>query len=96
MESSNLTKYLVEFLGTLFCLHVIIATGNGLAIGAAFALAILIGKEYSGANYNPAVTIMLAAANKMPVSEVAPYIISQVAGGLAAIQLHKLHLSLIQ
>jgi glycerol uptake facilitator-like aquaporin len=90
---SNLSKYLVEFLGTLFFLHVILATGNALAIGAALALVILIGGPVSGGNFNPAVTIMMAAAKKMPLSDVAPYIISQVAGGIAAIQLHKIHLA---
>ena len=93
---SNMSKYLTEFLGTLFFLHVILATGNALAIGAALALVILIGGPISGGNFNPAVTIMMAAANKMPLSDVAPYIIAQIAGGLAAIQLHKVHLSLLQ
>ena len=38
-----MNKYIVEFLGTLFFLYVILATGNALAIGAALALAILVG-----------------------------------------------------
>jgi len=93
---SNMSKYLTEFLGTLFFLHVILATGSALAIGAAFALVIYIGGPISGGNFNPAVTVMLAAANKMPVSDVAPYIIAQIAGGIAAIQLHKVHLALMK
>ena len=84
-----MNKYLVEFLGTLFFLYVIIATGNALAIGAALAIAIMLGGPISGGNFNPAVTIMLAAAGKLKTSDVLPYILSQVAGGLAALELYK-------
>ena len=48
-----MNKFLVEFLGTLFFLYVIIATGNALAIGAALAIAIMLGGKISGGNYNP-------------------------------------------
>lgn len=82
-------KYLVEFLGTLLFLYVILATGNPWAIGAALAIAIMVGGNESGGNYNPAVTIMMAAAGKQPASDVVPYIISQVAGGLVALELYK-------
>ncbi len=84
-----MNKYLVEFLGTLFFLYVIIATGNALAIGAALAIAIMLGGPISGGNFNPAVTIMMAAAGKLKTSDVLPYILSQVAGGLAALELYK-------
>jgi|TARA_B100001250_G_C19537146_1_gene673064 glycerol uptake facilitator-like aquaporin len=84
-----MNKYLVEFLGTLFFLYVIIATGNALAIGAALAIAIMLGGPISGGNFNPAVTIMMASAGKLKTSDVLPYILSQVAGGLAALELYK-------
>jgi glycerol uptake facilitator-like aquaporin len=84
-----MNKILVEFLGTLFFLYVIIATGNALAIGAALAIAIMIGGPISGGNFNPAVTIMMAVSGKEPMSDVIPYILAQVAGGLAAFELHK-------
>uniref|UniRef100_A0A6C0JUI1 Major intrinsic protein n=1 Tax=viral metagenome TaxID=1070528 RepID=A0A6C0JUI1_9ZZZZ len=83
-------KVLMEYIGTLFFLYVIIATsGNAIAIAAALAIAILIGGPISGANYNPAVTIMMAYAKKMPMSQVAPYIIAQVAGGITAFEIWK-------
>ena len=66
------SKYLVEFLGTIFFLYVIIATGNAYAIGAALAIAILIGGKISGGNFNPAVTIMMVAAGKQPMSDLLP------------------------
>jgi len=84
-----MNKYLVEFLGTLFFLYVIIATGNALAIGAALAIAIMLGGNISGGNFNPAVTIMMAVAGKQPMQDVIPYILCQVAGGLAAFELYK-------
>jgi glycerol uptake facilitator-like aquaporin len=84
-----LQKYLVEFLGSLFFIYVILATGSPIAIGAALALAIIVGGPVSGGNFNPAVTIVMAAARKMPLSDVAPYIISQIAGGMVALELFK-------
>ena len=83
-----LNKYVVEFLGTLFFLFVILATGNAVAIGAALAVAILLGGPISGGNFNPAVTVMMAAANKLPVNDVLPYVLAQVMGGLVALEMH--------
>jgi aquaporin Z len=82
-------KWLVEFLGTLVFLFVIITTGNALSIGITLALVILAGGPISGGHFNPAVTVMMAFAGKHPVSDVAPYIIAQCAGGLAAFELSK-------
>jgi aquaporin Z len=89
MNVYNMNKYLVEFLGTLFFLYVILATGNAMAIGAALALAILVGGPISGGNFNPAVSVMMVAAGKLQNKELLPYILSQVAGGLAALELYK-------
>ena len=59
-------KYLVEFLGTLVFVYVILATGNPLAIGAALALVILLASNISGGHVNPAVSIVMASAGKIP------------------------------
>ena len=80
---------LVEFVGTFFFLYVILATGNYLAIGTALALAIYLGGSISGGNFNPAVTIMLIAAKKQRMDTAVPYIVAQVAGGLAALALYQ-------
>ena len=85
-----MNKYLVEFLGTLFLVFVIFATGNYLAIGAALAVAIILGGAISGGAYNPAVSIALMYAGKIPRSDLIPYIIAQVAGGLAGFELFKM------
>ena len=78
-----MNKYLVEFLGTLFLVFVIFATGNYLAIGAALAVAVMLGGAISGGAFNPAVAIALMYSGKLPRSDLMPYIVAQVAGGLA-------------
>jgi len=83
------TKYLVEFLGTLFFLYIIIATNNALAIGAALALAIYLGGKISGGNFNPAVSVMMVMAGKLPKQDLIGYIFAQILGGLAAFELYK-------
>jgi aquaporin Z len=80
---------LVEFIGTFFFLYVIIATGNFAAIGAALAVAIYLGGKISGGNFNPAVTIMMVVAKKQKMETLVPYIIAQIAGGIAALELSK-------
>ena len=84
-----MNKYFVEFLGTLFFLYVILATGQALAMGLALTVAIMVGGKISGGNYNPAVSVMMAAAGKLPMRDLLPYIVAQVAGGLAALELYK-------
>jgi len=80
---------LIEFIGTFFFLYVILAVGTPLAIGAALAVAIYVGGSISGGNFNPAVTIMMIAAKKQTIDTALPYIVAQVAGGLAALALYK-------
>ena len=84
-----MNKYLVEFLGTVFFLYVIIATGDALAIGAALAVAILLGGAISGGHFNPAVSVMMAAAGRLPKTELLPYVIAQVLGGIVALELSR-------
>lgn len=82
-------KYLVEFFGTLFFIYTILATGNAVAIGASLAIAIMVGGSISGGMFNPAVSIAMVAAGKLSSSDVVPYILAQVAGGLVALELYK-------
>ncbi len=82
-------KYLAEFLGATFFIYVILATGNPLAIGAALALVILLTSSISGGHINPAVSITMAAAGKLPIAELIPYILAQCFGGLVALEIYK-------
>tara|TARA_B100000676_G_C17779961_1_gene681368 strand:+ start:187 stop:459 length:273 start_codon:yes stop_codon:yes gene_type:complete len=85
----SINKLLAEFLGTMFFLYVILATGDAVAIGLALMAAIFILGKTSGGHFNPAVSVMLAAAGKMSMKDLAPYIVAQIAGGLAALELYK-------
>jgi glycerol uptake facilitator-like aquaporin len=38
---------------------------------------------------NPAVTIVMAAAGKLPTTEIIPYCVAQILGGLVALQIYK-------
>lgn len=92
-------KYLAEFIGTCWlvlggCGSAVLAAsfpnvGIGLVgVSLAFGLTVLtiaysLG-HISGAHLNPAVTIGLWMGGRIGAKEVLPYIIAQVAGGLAA------------
>lgn len=84
-----INKLLAEFLGTMFFLYVILATGDAVAIGLALMIAIFVLGKVSGGNFNPAVSVMLAMAGKLSMKDLAPYVVAQVLGGLAALELYK-------
>jgi aquaporin Z len=87
-ESEMAKKCLSEFLGT----YVLVATvgfnvlggGNALSIGASLMVMIYALGGVSGANFNPAVTTTLALTGILETKWIAPYMASQIAGGLAA------------
>jgi aquaporin Z len=93
-----LAKLLAEGLGTLWLVlggcgsAVIAAAFPGVGIGLlgvslAFGLTVLTGAyalgPVSGGHFNPAVTVGLWAGGRFPARDVAPYILSQLAGGIA-------------
>ena len=84
-----MNKLLAEFLGTMFFLYVILATGDAVAIGLALMIVIFLLGKVSGGNFNPAVSVMLAMAGKLSMKDLAPYVVAQVLGGLAALELYK-------
>ncbi len=84
-------KYLVEFIGTFFLVLTIVMTVLGgagamapVAIGSALMVMIFAGGHISGAHYNPAVTLAVFLRGKCPASDVAPYMLSQIAGAALA------------
>lgn len=85
----KMNKLVAEFLGTMFFLYVILATGDAVAIGLALMAAIFIVGKSSGGHFNPAVSVAMAMAGKMNMKDLAPYILAQIAGGLAALELFK-------
>jgi aquaporin Z len=94
-----LPKVLAEFIGTFWLVFggcgsaVLAAAFPGLGIGfagvsLAFGLTVLTGAyalgPISGGHFNPAVSIGLWAGGRFPAGSLAPYIVSQVLGGIAA------------
>jgi len=57
---------------------IVITTGWALAV----YVGVVIGTPFSGAHLNPAVTIAMATAGKLPWSSVLPYIIAQMLGAM--------------
>ena len=62
---------------------------DAIAIGLALTVAIMVIGFHSGGHFNPAVSVMLAMAGKHSMKELAPYVVAQVLGGLAALELYK-------
>ena len=84
-------KLILEFLGTMLLSFVIFSSGgNYVAIGVTLAIAILLGGSISGAAYNPAVAIALFYAKKLSVTDLVPYIIAEIAGGVAGYEVFKM------
>jgi len=92
-------KLTAEFLGTFWlvfggCGSAVLAAafpevGIGLAgVSLAFGLTVLTGAyalgPISGAHFNPAVTVGLWAGGRFPASDILPYIVAQVVGGVVA------------
>ena len=63
-----------------------------LVVGLAVGIAVLTGAyavgHTSGGHFNPAVSIGVAAAGRMPWRDVLPYIVAQVVGGILATLVH--------
>jgi len=87
--TKQMYAYLAEFLGSLFFVYILLSTGNPLAIGAALALVLLVTFRISPVAINPVVTITMAAAGKIPPSEIIPYCVVQILGGLVALEIYK-------
>ena len=83
-------KYLTEFIGTFFLVLTIglsVLSGSSvapLAIGAVLMVMVYMGGHVSGAHYNPAVSLALLLRGKLEAKELAPYVVSQLVGALAA------------
>ena len=92
-------KLTAEFLGTFWlvfggCGSAVLAAafpevGIGLAgVSLAFGLTVLTGAyalgPISGAHFNPAVSVGLWAGGRFPASDLLPYIVAQVVGGVVA------------
>ena len=90
-------NYFVELLGTFFFLSVIMIASNAniqwafLPIGLALSMVVYWGGTISGGHYNPAVSLMLFANNKISSIDTLLYIISQIIGGMLALLFYKMN-----
>ena len=67
----------------MFSLLQIILQWTGLA------LIILLTAPVSGGHINPAVSLVMASIGKIETSELIPYMLSQLLGGLVALEIYK-------
>jgi len=84
-----LNKYLVEFLGTMLLVFVKFSTGNFLASGATLAFILYFGSPISGGAFNPAIVFPLYNSGKIMKSDIIPYIILEILGGLVGFEVYK-------
>lgn len=96
-ESRAIRRYLAELLGTFALVaigpgatmvaartHAFGHSGIALAFGLAVALIVASSGHLGGAHVNPAVTIGFWSVRRFPGREVAPYVIAQCLGAIAA------------
>jgi len=85
-----MNKYITELIGTFFLVLVIgcaVSSGSPLAplaIGVCLTAMVYMGGHISGAHYNPAVSIAMFIRGEIEKSDLAPYILSQIVGGVLA------------
>ncbi len=83
-------KYITEFIGTFFLVLVItLCVINQqamapIAIGGTLMVMVFMGGHISGAHYNPAVSLAAFLRGALPASDLIPYILVQILGGVAA------------
>ncbi len=92
-----LSEIFAEGLGTFFFLGVILASGgNVVTIAVGLAAAIYLVSKFSGANLNPAVSIMLFAKGDLTSTKCIAYILAQIIGGLLALVWHSSTLAAVK
>jgi aquaporin Z len=85
-----MNKYVTEFVGTFFLVLTIGLCVLGgtpmapLAIGASLMVMVYMGGHVSGGHYNPAVSLAVLLRGKLQPRDVAPYMVAQVVGAVAA------------
>jgi aquaporin Z len=87
-------RLVAEFLGTFLLVASVVGaavvSGNAAGLGVAFAVGLsVMAMAYavgpiSGGHFNPAVTVGLAVARRFPAGDIIPYVLAQIAGGIAA------------
>lgn len=84
----NLHKYITEFVGAFTIVMVAITTGNPILIGVATTLVVILSSPISGGHMNPVVSFSMASLKQMDTALLLPYIVSQLLGGLTAVEIY--------
>ena len=90
MYTTNMyQKFITEFFGTLLLVFILLTTKSPLAVGATFALILLLSSGSSKGYFNPAITIVLSSIGMISKTDVLPYCLSQILGAMVGLQLFK-------
>ena len=82
-------NYLAEFFGSLILAYVLLASSNPVAIGLSYTVLILLFSSVSNGYFNPALTILMASINELPMSNVIPFFLAQIMGALSGVEIYK-------
>ena len=88
MANNLITNSLCEFFGTFILLFSILNAPKNyaaVAIGVSLIASIILFGNYSGGNFNPAVTFMMFLNNKIDNVTLVLYIISQILAAVSAL-----------
>lgn len=84
---------LTEFIGTFIFISSILIWGNPIVIALALFIVIYLGAQYSGGNFNPAVSTAMFLKGTLSGSTYLQYIIVQLLGGVTAYYVYKYFIS---
>ena len=84
---------LTEFIGTFIFISSILIWGNPIVIALALFIVIYLGAQYSGGNFNPAVSTAMFLKGTLSGSIYLQYIIVQLLGGVTAYYVYKYFIS---
>ena len=86
----TLTSYLAEYIGTVFFILIILASGgNAIAIGIALATIVFLIGQVSGASVNPAVSLSYYLNGMITSTNLFVYVLVQFLGGVTAYYAYK-------
>jgi glycerol uptake facilitator protein len=81
---------IAEFLGSIvLMLSILLTGGNALIVALVIGVLIYSAASYSGAHFNPMVSIIMGIKGVLDWSQVPLYIAAQVAGGFIAYAINK-------
>ena len=86
----NMSKYLVEFLGTTFFFFFILRFPNPYLIALSLLVVILVGGKVSGGHFNPAVSVMKFYQGELSSQNMVLYVVMQILGGLFALFIYNM------